>query len=167
MCPAVDSLKIASKFVLCIEPFGLTVAKYLQILYQIIRLTLRIACFSVGWGWRTHLLSTTKASAVKKDGQVYNVAHVIMAVDVGVTQYTVQVLVDSFNNDVRVTGKDRDEWTFGEKHPHLEIKRITSRWPMITISTSYNDVWWCLNMQWSTTCWNKRNCLSWVNLSYS
>ncbi|KAF3835814.1 hypothetical protein F7725_028372 [Dissostichus mawsoni] len=36
-----------------------------------------------------------------------------------VPQDAVQVLVDGFDDDVRVAGKDRDEGSFGEEHPNL------------------------------------------------
>lgn len=55
-----------------------------------------------------------------------DVAHVVVAVDVGVTQHTVEVLVYSFDDDVRVTCKDGDEGTFGEQHPHLIERAITT-----------------------------------------
>lgn len=48
-----------------------------------------------------------------------NIPHVVMAVDVGVPQHTVEVLVDGFNDDMWVAGKDGDEWAFGEENPHL------------------------------------------------
>lgn len=49
-----------------------------------------------------------------------DVPHVVMSVDVGVSQHTVEVLVDSFDDNMRVAGKDRDKWAFGEEYPHLE-----------------------------------------------
>lgn len=49
-----------------------------------------------------------------------NVPHIVMSVDVGVSQYTVEVLVNSFNDNMGVTGKDGDKWAFGEENPHLE-----------------------------------------------
>lgn len=51
---------------------------------------------------------------------MYDVPHVVMAVDVGISQNAVQVLVDGFDNDVWVAGKDRDEGAFGEQHPNLQ-----------------------------------------------
>ena len=51
---------------------------------------------------------------------MYDVAHVVVAVDVGVAQHTVQVLVDGLDDDVWVAGEDGDERTLGEQHPHLE-----------------------------------------------
>lgn len=51
---------------------------------------------------------------------MHNVPHVVMTVDVGVSQNAVQVLVDGFDNDVWVTGKDGDEGPFGEQHPYLQ-----------------------------------------------
>lgn len=49
-----------------------------------------------------------------------DVPHVVMSVDVGVSQHTVKVLVDSFDDNMGVTGKDGDKRAFGEKYPHLE-----------------------------------------------
>lgn len=51
---------------------------------------------------------------------MHNVPHVVVTVDVGVPQNAVQVLVDGFDNDVWVTGKDGDEGPFGEEHPYLQ-----------------------------------------------
>lgn len=51
-----------------------------------------------------------------------DVAHVVMAVDVGVTQHTVEVLVYGFNDDMRVAGKDGDEGTFREEHSNLQTE---------------------------------------------
>lgn len=48
-----------------------------------------------------------------------DVSHVVMAVDVGVPEHAVQVLVDGLDDDVGVAGKDGDEGAFGEQHPHL------------------------------------------------
>lgn len=49
-----------------------------------------------------------------------NVSHVVMAVDVGVSQDTVKILVDSFDDNMGVTGKDGDKGAFREENPHLE-----------------------------------------------
>lgn len=51
---------------------------------------------------------------------MYDVPHVVMAVDVGISQNAVQVLVDGFDDDVWVAGKDGDEGAFGEQHPNLQ-----------------------------------------------
>lgn len=48
-----------------------------------------------------------------------NVPHVVVAVDVGVSQHAVEVLVDGFNDDMRVAGKDGDEGPFREENSHL------------------------------------------------
>lgn len=53
-----------------------------------------------------------------------DVPHVVVSVDVGVSEDTVQVLIDGLDDDVRVTGKDGDEWTFGEQHPYLQPRKI-------------------------------------------
>lgn len=45
---------------------------------------------------------------------MHDVAHVVMPVDVGVTEHAVEVLVDGLNDDVWVACKDGDEGTFGE-----------------------------------------------------
>lgn len=49
-----------------------------------------------------------------------NVPHVVMSIDVGVSQHTVEVLVYSFDDNMGVAGKDGDKRAFGEEHPHLE-----------------------------------------------
>lgn len=49
-----------------------------------------------------------------------NVLHVVMSINVGVSQYTVEVLVDSFDDNMGVTGKDGDKRAFGEENPYLE-----------------------------------------------
>lgn len=51
-----------------------------------------------------------------------DVSHVVMAVDVGVPEHAVQVLVDGLDDDVGVAGEDGDEGAFGEEHSHL-VKR--------------------------------------------
>lgn len=50
---------------------------------------------------------------------MHDVSHVVVAVDVGVSQHAVEVLVDGFDDDVRVTGEDGDERAFGEENSHL------------------------------------------------
>lgn len=82
-------------------------------------LTLGTQYVSVIWCCHAELLGRAKASAVQEDRQVDNVAHVVVAVYVGVPQHAVQVLIDGFDDDMGVTGKDRDEGTLGEKDPHL------------------------------------------------
>lgn len=49
-----------------------------------------------------------------------NVPHVVMSIDVRVSQHTVEVLVDSFDDNMGVTCKDGDKRAFGEENPHLE-----------------------------------------------
>lgn len=51
---------------------------------------------------------------------MHDVSHVVMAIDVGVSQDAVEVLVDSFDDNMRVTSKDGDKRAFGEEDPHLE-----------------------------------------------
>lgn len=51
-----------------------------------------------------------------------DVPHVVMSVDVGVSEDAVQVLVDGFDDDVGVAGEDGDEGAFREQHPHLQEK---------------------------------------------
>lgn len=93
--------------------------------------TLTLSTKQVSIGGRRHakLLGCAEAAAVQKDRQVHDVAHIIMAVDVGITQHAVQVLVDGFDDDVGVAGKDGDERALGEEHSHLhqaEIKCVTT-----------------------------------------
>lgn len=77
----------------------------------------------VGRGGGADLPGAGQTSAVEEDGQVDDVPHVVVSVDVGVSEDAVQVLVDGFDDDVRVAGKNGDEGSFGEQHPHLEDKR--------------------------------------------
>lgn len=51
------------------------------------------------------------------------VAHVVVAVDVGVTEHAVEVLVNGLYDDMRVTGKDGNEWAFGKQNSDLWAKR--------------------------------------------
>lgn len=51
-----------------------------------------------------------------------DVPHVVVSIDVGVSQHTVEVLVDSFDDDMGVTGKDGNERAFGEENPYLRKK---------------------------------------------
>lgn len=49
-----------------------------------------------------------------------DVSHVVVSIDVRVSQHAVEVLVDSFDDNVGVTGKDGDKGAFREEDPHLE-----------------------------------------------
>lgn len=49
-----------------------------------------------------------------------DVPHVVVSVNVGVSQHTVEVLVDGFYDDMGVAGKDGDERAFREEDPHLK-----------------------------------------------
>lgn len=49
-----------------------------------------------------------------------NVPHVVVPVDVGVSQDTVEVLVDCFDDNMGVAGKDGDKRAFGKENPHLQ-----------------------------------------------
>ena len=90
--------------------------------------TLRVDQVSVGsGGGHAQLPGGAKTSAVEKDRQVDDVPHVVVAVDVGVPEHAVQVLVDGLDDDVGVTGKNRDEGAFGEQHPHLVEGRNSKR----------------------------------------
>lgn len=83
-------------------------------------LTLSRQCLPIGWGYHAELFGRTEASTVEEYWQVNDIPHVVMSVDVGVSQHTVEVLVDSFDDNMRVAGKDGDKRAFGEEHPHLE-----------------------------------------------
>ena len=74
---------------------------------------------SVGGRGHAELLGGAQPPAVQEDGQVDDVPHVVVAVDVGVPQDAVQVLVDGLDDDVRVAGEDGDEGALGEQDPHL------------------------------------------------
>lgn len=82
--------------------------------------TVSVGCVPIGRCSSAHLPGAGQSSAVEEDGQVDDVPHVVVSVDVGVSQDAVQVLVDGFDDDVRVAGKDGDEGSFGEQHPHLQ-----------------------------------------------
>lgn len=69
---------------------------------------------------QAELLGRAETSAVEEYWQVDDVPHVVMSVDVGVSQHTVEVLVDSFDDNMGVAGKDGDKRAFGEEDPHLE-----------------------------------------------
>lgn len=86
-------------------------------------LTLSSKQISVSWRRHAELLCCAEATAVQEDRQVHYVAHVVMAVDVGITQHTVQVLVDGFNDDVGVARKNGDKGALGEENPHLQKMR--------------------------------------------
>lgn len=77
-------------------------------------------CLSIARGGHTKLFGCTETSAVEEHWQVDDVPHVVVAIDVGVSQHTVEVLVDSFYDDMGIAGKDGDEGAFGEENPHLE-----------------------------------------------
>lgn len=91
----------------------------MQPFISVLLLTLSGQRLSVGGGDRAQLLGRAEASAVEEDGQVNDVPHVVVPVDVGVPQHAVQVLVDGFDDDVRVAGEDGDEGAFGEENSHL------------------------------------------------
>lgn len=82
--------------------------------------TINVSGVPVGGCSSAHLLGTGQAPAVEENWEVHNVPHVVVTVDVGVSQNAVQVLVDGFDDDVWVTGKDGDEGPFGEQHPYLQ-----------------------------------------------
>lgn len=89
-------------------------------------ITLGSKQISVGWCSHAELLGRAEATAVQEDRKVHYVAHVVMAVDVRITQHAVQVLVDGFNDNVGVAGKNGDEWALREENPHLQRKRYWS-----------------------------------------
>lgn len=90
------------------------------VVYNGLVLTLNRQCLSIGGGYHAEFFGCTETSAVEEYWQVNNVPHVIMSIDVGVSQYTVKVLVDSFNDNMGVAGKDGDKRAFGEENAHLE-----------------------------------------------
>lgn len=49
-----------------------------------------------------------------------NVPHVVVPVDVGVSQNAVEVLVDGFDDNMGVASKDGDKRAFGEENPDLQ-----------------------------------------------
>ena len=71
-------------------------------------------------GSGAELFGRAEASAVEEYWQVDDVPHVVVSVDVGVSQHTVEVLVDSFDDDMGVTGKNGNKRPFGEEYPDLE-----------------------------------------------
>lgn len=107
------------------------ISMYMQkskcVVYYHLSFTFSRQCLSVGGGFHAKLFGRTEASAVEEYRQVDNVPHVVVAVDVGVSQHTIEVLVDSFYDNMGITGKDGDKRAFGEEYPHLEQERnITS-----------------------------------------
>ena len=86
----------------------------LAVILVITTVTVSVGSVSVSRRSGTHLPGTRQSPAVEEDGQVDDVPHVVMSVDVGVSEDAVQVLVNGFDDDVRVAGKDGDEGTFGE-----------------------------------------------------
>lgn len=87
--------------------------------------TFRVVGVSIGRRSSADLPGTGQPPAVQEDGQVHDVPHVVVSVDVGISQDGVQVLIDSFDDDVRVAGKDGDEGTLGEQHAHLQEPKPT------------------------------------------
>lgn len=49
-----------------------------------------------------------------------DVPHVVVSIDVGISEHTVEVLIDSFNDNMGIAGKDGDKRTLGEEYSHLE-----------------------------------------------
>ena len=84
--------------------------------------TVSVGGVPVGGRGGAHLPGAGESSAVEEDGQVDDVPHVVVSVDVRVSQDAVQVLVDGFDDDVRVAGEDGDERTFREQNAHLQHK---------------------------------------------
>lgn len=85
--------------------------------------TVGVGGVPVGWCSSTYLPGAGQPSAVEEDRQVDDVPHVVVSIDIGVSEDAVQVLVDGFDDDVRVAGKNGDEGPFGEQHPHLQDKQ--------------------------------------------
>lgn len=86
--------------------------------------TLSGQSLSTGSGRHEELLGCTESAAVQEHRQVDDVSHVVMSVDVGVSQHTVEVLVDGFYDDMRVAGKDGDERALREENPHLKRQKM-------------------------------------------
>lgn len=86
----------------------------------IVIVTISVNGVPVSWHGSTHLLGTGESSAVEEDREVDDVPHIVVSVDVRVSEDAVQILVDGFDDDVGVTGEDGDEGAFGEQHPHLQ-----------------------------------------------
>lgn len=88
----------------------------MTVLCSVAVVTFRVGSVPVGWRCGSaHLLGAGEPAAVEEDGQVDNVPHVVVSIDVGVPQDAVQVLVDGFDDDVRVAGEDGDEGAFGKQ----------------------------------------------------
>lgn len=81
---------------------------------------------SVGGSCHAELFGRAQASAIEEYWQVDNVSHVVVAIDVGVSQYAVEILIDGFDDNMGVTGKDGDKRAFGEQYPHLERGKNTN-----------------------------------------
>lgn len=92
----------------------------LPVILVITMVTISISDVPVRWRGGTHFPGARESSAVEEDGQVDNVPHVVVSIDVGVSEDAVQVLVDGFDDDVGVAGEDGYEGAFGEQHPHLQ-----------------------------------------------
>lgn len=60
-----------------------------------------------------------------------DVSHVVVAIDVGVTQHTVEVLVYGFDDDMRVAGKDGDEGAFRKQHSNLQTEATRESLPTL------------------------------------
>lgn len=67
---------------------------------------------SIGRGHHAQLLGGAETPAVEEHWQVDDVPHVVVPVDVGVSQHAVEVLVYGFDDDVWVACKDGDEGAF-------------------------------------------------------
>lgn len=76
----------------------------------------------IGWCRNAESLGGAEAATVEEHGKVDDVSHVVMAIDVGVTQHTVEVLVYGLDDDMRVTSKDGDEGAFREEHSNLQTE---------------------------------------------
>lgn len=85
--------------------------------------TLRGQSLSIGGGCHAKLFGSAESSAVEEYWQVDNVSHVVVAIDVRVSKHTVEVLIDCFNYNVGVAGKNGDKRTLREEDSHLERKR--------------------------------------------
>lgn len=90
--------------------------------------TFRVGSVPVGGRGGTNL-GAGESSAVEEDRQVDDVPHVVVSVDVGVPEDAVQVLVDGFDDDVRVAGEDGDEGAFGEQHADLHSNMPSTSCP--------------------------------------
>lgn len=96
--------------------------------------TFSVELIHIGWCGNAESLSGAEATAVEEDGQVDDVPHVVVAVDIGVAEHAVEVLIYSFDDDMRVAGKDGDEGTFGKKHSNLrtqDIRKTLGHWSLL------------------------------------